>query len=97
MAYVPANPFAPPPPVVRTGEAPEPEGMSTTTKAVLIAVGVAGLFWVLSRTWEANTEEQRLAAKLDELEKENPDNRPQQPGGHSGVVIVMPPAVHHHG
>ncbi len=96
MAYVPANPFAAPPPVVRTGEAPAPEGMSTTTKAILIAVGVAGAVWLLTRTWEMNGEEQRLAAKVDALEKENPNNGPGG-GAHPGVVIVMPPAVHHHG
>ena len=95
MPAVPHNPFAPPPPVVRTGEAPEPEGMSTTTKAILIAAGVAGAVWLLTRTWEMNGEEQRLAAKLEALEKENPQGA--QGGAHPGVVIVMPPAVHHHG
>lgn len=89
---VPHNPFAPPPPMVRTGEAPaEPEGMSGTTKAILIAVGVGGLFWVLSRTWEANSEEKRLAAKIEELERNEPDG----PRGNPGVVVVLPTSVHH--
>lgn len=92
MSNVPHNPFAPPPPRVRTGETPEAEGMSGTTKAVLVAVGVAGLFWILSRTWETNSDEKKLEAQLEALEKSNPDNAPS---GNPGVVIVMPTQVHH--
>lgn len=87
----PHNPFAPRPPSMRTGEAPAAESgeMSGVTKALLIAAGVTGAFWVLSRMWESKSEEERLAGQMDELASLG-EGEPQS--NHPGVVIVMPVA-----
>ena len=87
----PHNPFAPRVRTTRVGEAPAETGeMSNMTKAILIAAGVTGAFWILSRMWESKADEERLAGQMEELAALDTAGAGAAPN--PGVVIVMPVA-----